>query len=121
MSEAAILNLVRLEATQRGCRLWRNNVGATYTKDGSFIRYGLANETKQMNTVIKSADLIGIRPILITPAHVGMVLGQFLSREVKTEGWRYTATDREKAQMAWAHLIISLGGDAGFTTGASSI
>jgi hypothetical protein len=70
-----------------------------------------------MNRSLKSADLIGIQPVLITPAHVGCVIGQFVSREVKRPGWRYRGSDREQAQKAWADLVNSLGGNAAFTTG----
>ncbi len=121
LSEAALQNLVKLEASNKGCRLWRNNVGAAYMKDGSFIRYGLANDSATLNREIKSADLIGIRPVLITPDMVGTILGQFLSREIKASGWKYTGTDREKAQLAWAELILSLGGDAAFAVGEGTI
>jgi len=120
-SEAAIQTRIRLEASRAGCRLWRNNVGGTYTEDGSFIRYGLANESKQMNDSIKSSDLIGIRPVLITPQHVGQILGQFVAREVKPEGWRYCANKREAAQLRFLELVFSLGGDAGFATGEGTI
>lgn len=121
ISEAGILSDIRLEASERGIRLWRNNVGATYTPTGQFIRYGLANDSAQLNTVIKSADLIGIRPVIITQEHVGITIGQFVSREVKKPGWRYAGTDREKAQLTWADLILSLGGDACFTTGRGTL
>ena len=108
---------LRLAASKAGVRLWRNSNGAGYLQDGSFVRWGLANETAQMNAKIKSSDLIGIRPVLITPAHVGQTLGVFVSREVKARGWRYHASDRERAQKAWLDLITSLGGDAAFSTG----
>lgn len=121
MNEATTQNIVRLEASRKGCRLWRNNVGATYTKDGSFIRYGLANDSANVNREIKSADLIGIRPVLITPAMVGVTIGQFISREVKASNWRYTGNDRERAQLAWAELILSLGGDACFVVGEGTL
>lgn len=114
--EAAVLNEIRLEASQLGGRLWRNNVGALATPSGQFIRFGLANDSAQLNSSIKSADLIGIRPILITPDHLGMTIGQFISREVKHPGWKYTGTQRERAQLAWAELINSLGGNACFAT-----
>lgn len=120
-SESGVLSQIRLEASQRGCRLWRNNVGATYTPHGDFIRYGLANDSAQLNKAIKSADLIGIRPVLITPSHIGITIGQFLSREVKHPLWKYTGTDQERAQLAWADLINSLGGDACFTVGRGTI
>ena len=120
-SESAVQNLVRLEASQKGCRLWRNNVGATYTKDGAFLRYGLANESSAVNKLVKSADLIGIRPVIITPAMIGLTLGQFVSREVKTSNWHYTGTEREQAQLRWAEMITSFGGDACFAVGTGTI
>ena len=117
MSETGATQRVRLAASTAGCRLWRNNVGAGALTNGSYIRWGLANETPAMNSRIKSADLIGIRPVRITAEHVGQVFGVFLSREVKQPGWRYTGAGREEAQMRWVELVQSLGGDAGFTTG----
>jgi len=92
-------------------------VGAGKLENGNFLRWGLANESKAVNEQIKSGDLIGIQPVLIQPAHVGTIIGQFVSREVKKPGWRYTGRGREPAQLAWAELIIALGGDASFTTG----
>lgn len=121
ISEAAVQSLVRLEATRKGARLWRNNVGATRTPEGSFIRYGLANESTAVNSRIKSADLIGIRPVRITTDHVGCIIGQFISREVKAANWRYSGNDRELAQLRWAELILSLGGDACFAIGEGTL
>lgn len=120
-SEAAIQTRIRLEASRVGTRLWRNNVGAGYMEDGSFIRFGLANDSKQMNDRIKSHDLIGIRPVLIEPHHVGKTIGQFVSREIKAAGWKYRGTKREEAQLRWAELIVSLGGDACFTNGEGTL
>lgn len=116
-SESAAQAEVRLEASEKGARLFRNNVGATYDERGNFIRYGLANDSKALNDKVKSGDLIGIRPILITPQHVGKTIGQFVSREIKAPGWRYTNTPREQAQFQWATIITGLGGDACFATG----
>ena len=116
-SEAGAQQRVRLQAAREGVVLWRNNVGAAQLADGSFIRWGLANDSSQLNERFKSADLVGIRPVLVGPEHVGRTLGVFVSREVKAPGWRYTATPRELAQKAWADLILAHGGDAAFTTG----
>lgn len=121
ISESGISSDIRLEASELGYRLWRNNVGATHTPSGQFIRFGLANDSTQLNRVIKSADLIGIRPILITQEHVGLTIGQFISREVKHPGWVYKGTERERAQLAWAELVNSLGGNACFTTGRGTL
>ena len=120
-SETAIQTLIRLEASRKGLRLWRNNVGATTTDDGGFIRYGLANESKAMNETIKSSDLIGIRPVRIEAHHVGQILGQFVAREVKRAGWQYSGNKRELAQLRWLELVLSLGGDAGFANSEGSI
>ncbi len=109
-SEAAIQTRVRLEASKKGLRLFRNNVGATYTDEGSFIRYGLANDSKQMNDSIKSSDLIGIRPG-----------GQFVAREIKPAGWQYTGTPREAAQLKFLELITAMGGDAAFANGEGTL
>ena len=120
-SEAGILSDIRLEASEKGARLWRNNVGATYASNGQFLRYGLANDSSNLNKSVKSADLIGIRPVLITQEHVGTIIGQFISREIKKPGWRYSHTEREQAQVSWAELIISLGGDACFATSRGTL
>ena len=121
MSESAIQTLIRLEASRKGCILFRNNVGAGVLDNGSFVRWGLANDSAQLNERLKSADLIGIRPILITPEHVGQVIGQFLSREVKAAGWKWAGTKRELAQQQWADLVNRMGGDALFATGEGTI
>ncbi len=121
LSEAEVLNIVKLEAAKKNIHLWRNNVGAVHTDDGRFLRYGLANESFATNKIIKSGDLIGIRPVLITPDLIGVTIGQFVSRETKNSAWKYSATEREKAQLAWAVLINKLGGDAAFATGEGSL
>lgn len=120
-SEAYVQSVVRLEASQKGVKLFRNNVGALEDKRGRVVRYGLANDTKALNEVLKSGDLIGIRPLVIQAHHVGHTLGQFVSREVKAPGWQYRGDDHEKAQLAWANLVNSCGGDAAFVTGAGSL
>ena len=112
--EGDVQNLVRMEASRKGLRLWRNNNGACYDNTGRFIRYGLANDSKKMNDAIKSSDLIGIRPVTITPEHVGTVIGQFVAREIKAGGWKYRDSGREKAQGKFLQLVASLGGDASF-------
>lgn len=119
--EAYIQTLLRLEASQKGVRLFRNNVGALKDVAGRLVRYGLANDSAKVNETIKSGDLIGIRPVVITPQHVGHILGQFVSREVKAPGWQFSGTPRELAQQNWANLINSLGGDACFANSSGTI
>jgi len=120
-AESMVLSRVRLEASQKGCRLWRNNVGACTDENGNFIRYGLANDSKKMNDSMKSSDLVGIRPRVIVQEDVGKVIGQFMCREVKRSGWKWVGNKREQAQLAWINLINSLGGDADFCSGEGSI
>lgn len=121
ISEKDLQEKIKLEASKKGARLWRNNVGATYTENKQFIRFGLANESSYVNQKIKSSDLIGIRPVLITEIHLGKILGQFMCREVKKPGWKFTGNEREQAQLMWLLLINSLGGDAKFATDDKSI
>lgn len=118
LSEGGVQSRIRLAAAQSGWRLWRNNVGVLEDKNGRPVRYGLVNDSKKLNDEIKSGDLIGIKPILIGPQHIGHVIGQFVSREVKKSDWKYGEDlERENAQERWAMLVNSMGGDAKFTTG----
>ena len=121
MGEARVQSLVRIEAAHAGVWLTRNNVGAFMDPDtGRLIRYGLANETKAQNQRVKSADLIGFRKRVILASDVGSTIAQFVSRECKAEGWRYTGTARERAQAAWRDFINTNGGDAAFASGPGS-
>lgn len=120
-SEAAIQNHVRLEASTKGLRMWRNNVGVLNDERGIPVRFGLCNDSKQMNQEIKSSDLIGIRPVLIKPQHVGSTIGQFVAREVKAGSWKWSGSKREKAQLKFLELIISLGGDGAFANSEGTL
>ena len=116
-SEAAVQQQVRIAESRRGNRLWRNNNGACEDITGRQIRYGLGNDSSQINKVFKSSDLIGITPYVVVPADVGLRLGIFTSIEVKRAGWVYKGTDREVAQFNWLKLVMSLGGIGRFSNG----
>lgn len=125
MSESAVQSRVRKEAAYKGIYLWRNNVGAGQVQleeetVSRFMRWGLANDSKQLNTVLKSGDLIGGQPIHITRAMVGQTVLRFMSRECKEGDWKWSGTKREVAQLKWATLINSLGGDAKIVNGPGS-
>jgi len=120
-SEAWVSSQVKLEGADKGVKLMRNNVGVLTDKNGRPVRFGLANDSKQMNTRIKSGDYIGVRPVTITLDMVGHVIGQFVSREIKEAGWTYSGQGREVAQMRWVEFINGLGGDACFASGVGTL
>lgn len=113
-TESVVQAKVRAKACQLDMRLWRNNVGAASDSNGNFFRYGLCNDSKLLARTIKSSDLIGIRKVKIEPHMVGSYIGQFVAREVKRTGWRYTGTEREEAQLKFISFVLSMGGDAAF-------
>lgn len=115
-SEAAVQASVRVEASQKGMRLFRNNLGALKDARGVPVRYGLANDSAALNARIKSGDLIGWETVTITPEMIGQHIARFLSVECKEEGWHFTGTPREEAQQAWAHLVLAAGGRALFVS-----
>lgn len=120
-NEKDIQSLIVQEAAAKGCILWRNNVGCMSDKSNRLVRYGLANTSKKQNEDIKSADLIGIKRVLITEAMVGKTLGLFISREVKRSGWKFKGNSHELAQKRWADLINSMGGDAQIVNDVGSL
>ena len=120
-TEAWVTSQVRLEASSKGIKLMRNNVGACQDKTGRLIRYGLMNDSKQMNERIKSPDLVGIRPVLITQEMVGHTIGQFVGREVKEQGWSWTGTPHEVAQMRFHEWAVGLGADSCFANDTGTL
>lgn len=117
-AESYVQSLVRLAAPVAGYTLWRNNVGALMDKSGRPVRYGLANDSKQLNETIKSADLIGWQPVKITAEMVGQRIARFVSIECKEAGWEYNPNDQHQvAQKRWADLVTAAGGVACFSTG----
>lgn len=114
LSEAAVQSRIMLEAPKREYRLFRNNVGALIDSRGVPVRYGLANTSPQLNARLKSSDLIGWKPTLVTPCMVGSYVAVFCSFEVKEAVWAYGGTPREKAQEAWLKMVAADGGIARF-------
>lgn len=121
----------RMVIARAGGLSWRNNVGATpavvkahcpkcqfdFEIKQRIVRYGLCNDSHQLNAMFKSSDLIGVMPRQITQQMVGSVIGQFLAVEVKTPDWNYKGKGREVQQQAYLSLVASKGGIAQFSTG----
>lgn len=120
-SEAWVQSVVRLEAAKLGAQLWRNNSGAGMLTNGSFVRFGLANESERQNHVIKSPDLVGWMPVQVKPYHVGRTVAVFLSPEIKKLDWKYRGDEREEAQLRWINAVVADGGAAGFINGPGQL
>src|ERR1017187_3407273 len=108
-SEASGQNAVRMEAAKRyGSRMFRNNSGVAIREDGGTVRYGLSNESSQINRIMKSSDLIGITPVI---CGCGCKYGVFTAYECKKTGWKFRQSDeRAVAQLAFIRLVVSMGG-----------
>lgn len=115
--ETSVQNNARHKATKSGGRLWRNNNGEYRDRRGVPVRYGICNDSAKLNKRLKSSDLIGIYPRVITPGMVGQTIGQFWAVECKRPGWTYKGKPREAAQLAYLQLVIALGGLAYFERG----
>jgi ribosomal protein S19 len=112
MNETTILQRIRLAASKiPGVRLFRNNVGKAWMgtvikqtpemvvlKNPRFVQFGLHPG---------SADLIGWKPVTITPDMVGQKVAVFVSLECKTE----TGKVREE-QINWMQQVSAAGGIA---------
>jgi hypothetical protein len=124
MNEAALQSIVRRDfPILTGGVLYRNNVGACEDATGRLIRYGLGNDSAQLNREIKSSDLIGITPVTAYLQSCGWVtLGVFTALEIKRPGWHMTTGDeRAKAQEKFHTIVREHGGFAGFVTDLSDL
>ena len=72
--ESDIMRRIQIRASELGWRLFRNHVGVLFDHRGNRVTVGLG---------VGSSDLIGWRPLLITPQHVGQTIAQFAAVEVK--------------------------------------
>lgn len=125
-SESVVQQQTRLAMARLNAQLWRNNSGAGIITDEygneRQVRWGLANDSKQLNEVIKSSDLIGIVPITVQPHHVGRTFGVFTALECKPTGWHLTPGDkRGLAQQKFIDIVRNVGGFGGFVTDPADI
>lgn len=114
-SEEVVQQQVRMMIGAAGMTPMRNNVGACQDATGRLIRYGLMNDTHELNQNFKSSDLIIARPMLITQEWVGHVVGVFSAVECKESGWKLRPGDKHgQAQKRFIDLVRAAGGFAGF-------
>ena len=99
MTETALLQRLLIRASELGWRLFRNNCGQLRGARGCYVRYGVANPG--------GSDLIGWRPLLIGPEHVGQTIAQFIAIEAKVG--RNTTTE---AQGHFLAVVRAAGGIA---------
>jgi hypothetical protein len=118
--EHPLLVRLRLAATRRGARLFRNNTGLGWV--GKFTAFHkpqmvrvnkgdvLVREARPLHAGIGKggSDLIGWTPVTITPDMVGTTLAVFTAVEAKTEGVAVTPE-----QAAFVHAVLDQGGKAG--------
>jgi len=120
-SEAAVVKRCQVQASKMGGRLWKNHKGAATLQDGTFMRYGLLNESKRISDEIKSSDLIGAYPLVITQDMVGTTVAQLWLVEVKEEDWHFTGDAHETAQLKFLELGLAMGARATFATSEDDI
>jgi hypothetical protein len=99
MTEQQIQQQIRLALSRGPTRLWRNNTGTLYDRQGRPVQFGLCKG---------SSDLIGLRSVTIGPEHVGQRLAVFAAVEVKSSTGRATPE-----QLAFIELVQGMGGLAG--------
>lgn len=104
--EAPVLKNTMLEASRLGHRLFRNNRGTFYTKDGRITTAGLIADG--------ASDLIGPVQITITPEMVGKTIAVFAAVETKRTGWKGPKTKTENSQANFIDFINRIGGFAFF-------
>lgn len=84
--ETSIQNRIRKAATKLGMRLFRNNVGLYYSKNGTPTLCGLCTG---------SSDLIGWTPKIITEDDLGKRIAVFTAVEVKVPGEKPSKDQRQ--------------------------
>ena len=120
MSERAIQNEILLAASAAGWTLFRNNVGQGWTGDAIHLPDGsvMIRNARPLHAGLctGSSDLIGWRPLLIGPEHIGTTVAQFAAVEIKTHRGRAT-----KEQSNVLRVVDEAGGVSVLARGPSDI
>ena len=116
MKESPVQQRVRLRISEHGGIPQRNNVGVA-DMNGTPVRFGLMNSSKQENQRFKSSDLVSPIPVVIQPHHVGRTFGLYSAFEVKHSDWTFSPGDAHaQAQLRYIELMRGVGCIAGFVS-----
>ena len=103
--EGAVIARILIEASRAGWRLFRNSTGQAWagkllgrTADGQGVVVNPARPV-HFGLAVGSSDLIGWRPVTITPDMVGRTIAQFVALEAKSDGYK-TVTEEQGAFLA---------------------
>lgn len=121
-NESELQQRVQLEAPKYGCILERNNSGGFKNQSGRVVYFGLGNISRKHAQNMRSADLVGITTVMVTPDMVGKTIGVFTAVEVKNPDWNPNKKldQHETAQANWLAWVRSMGGIAGFVNSLDS-
>jgi len=106
--EGAVIARILIEASSAGWRLFRNSTGQAWagrqvgeTILGGGIRAVILEAPRRISfgLAVGSSDLIGWRPVTITPDMVGRTIAQFVALEAKSDGYK-TVTEEQGAFLA---------------------
>jgi hypothetical protein len=120
-NEAFTQSAVRISSAHKGFLLGRNNVGALKDERGIPVRYGWLNDSVQLNTQVKTGDLLGYQSGWFRDYETcdPVKIAVFSMLECKKAGWKHRATDKhEIAQLRAINMVLAAGGIAAFTTGS---
>ena len=107
-----LVNKILLNCIDSRTRLWKNHVGVglPYSEvkkafDYYHLQQALHHIPKIKYGVTGSADIMGLRSIIITPDMVGKIIGQIVYIECKTGN-----AVQSKQQKAFEKMVTTLGG-----------
>jgi hypothetical protein len=117
--EAAVVKTVQINASAKGWRLFRNAVGMAW--QGKLVGRGVESVALDgarrvpYGLGVGSSDLVGWRPVVITPDMVGKTVAQFCAVECKTPAYPDTTPEQD----AFLDAVAAAGGAAYIARGES--
>ena len=93
-SERRIQSEILLALAEHGLSGWRQNVGTAWAGDVQRLKDGsvLIRNPRPIHAGLckGSSDIIGLRPLVVTPEMIGQTIAQFAAIEVKNARGRLT-------------------------------